>query len=292
MGKTEVQQVGLNLVDPNSKFGFLEVFEMLIAIWTFVTLSFGDMKMGPFCWGKHMTYDDATHISSCLARNIIQGKRQRAKARHCKRYMVLFSQWKSAVHPYPFICFKHLFQNYFYMLMFDVFVHVGFYMILRHDHRHSHRRRRPPPPPPHHHHHHNRYHNRHCRRHHHHHHRHHHHHHHHHHSSSRLYELTSHSLHLNIFNHFHFLSCLSGGLCSSGEANWSGTATVWGAMFACWIDPDTWLKLIEGQPPSYYRWSYVCSLLKCCENEYGPSINEIEVNLIWHKLWQIDGHFL
>jgi len=129
MGKTEVQQVGLNLVDPNSKFGFLEVFKMLIAIWTFVTLSFGDMKMGPFCWGKHMTYDDATHISSCLARNIIQGKRQRAKARHCKRYMVLFSQWKSAVHPYPFICFKHLFQNYFYMLMFDVFVHVGFYMI-------------------------------------------------------------------------------------------------------------------------------------------------------------------
>ena len=33
-----------------------------------------------------------------------------------------------------------------------------------------------------------------------------------------------------------FWSNLSGGLCSSGEANWSGTATVWGAMCACWID--------------------------------------------------------
>ena len=107
--KTEVPQVGLNLVDriwtqnlvswkylihktlKNTTPLLLYVLE--ICKWNHF---FGKTYDIWFIW---LWCDPHFFMSSCLARNIIQGKRQRAKARHCKRHLVLFSQWKSAVHP-------------------------------------------------------------------------------------------------------------------------------------------------------------------------------------------------
>lgn len=103
--------------DPNSKFGFLEVFEMLIAIFikkpeehgTFVTLSFGDLKMGPF-FGEE-------------ARNIIQGKRQRAKVRH------VFSPIgnRQSIHILSIVFWTFVSELFLYVdikvYMFDVLVH-------------------------------------------------------------------------------------------------------------------------------------------------------------------------
>ena len=110
---------------------------------------------------------------------------------------------------------------------------------------------------------------------------------HHHHNSSSSYsglylcELTSHSLHPNMFNPIFQVDYAALEKQIDQEQRQYEVRCLLVGLIMC-----TW-NLIEGQQPSFiavYWLFYVCSLLKCCENEYSPSIDEIETSLIWHKL--------
>ena len=81
-----------------------------------------------------------------------------------------------------------------------------------------------------------------------------------------------------------FWSNLSGGLCSSGEANWSGRATVWGAMCVCWIDRVHLDFDWRSTSPFIDDFMYALCWNVLRMSTAQVSINEIETSLIWHKL--------